>query len=275
MTSTDIPVINYHKIEPEVDIGITSRHPDRFERDLQLLAKEGYQTLTFHDLAAGISVPEKALIITFDDAYESTYTFALPRMSNYGFRGVVYVPVAYIGKTNDWDVQFAGKIYKHLSHEQLREMSEKGFELGSHGLTHRLLRSMDAAELGAELVQSKQILENISGAPILSISYPFGRYNRRILQLSAEAGYLYGVGAIRFNSSEYAEQNLCMRRFNVYRYDSDRTILKKTTGNYKSFIGLRDWLIQKGGLATAVYQGLFMTRNHSLIRSRNTVRTGN
>jgi len=274
MTSTDIPVINYHKIETEVDIGLTSRHPDRFEQDLQLLAKEGYQTLTFHDLAAGISVPDKSLIITFDDAYESTYTYALPRMSKYGFRGVVYVPAAYIGKTNDWDVQFAGKIYRHLTHEQPREMSEKGFELGSHGLTHRLLRTIDAAELGAELIQSKEILENISDAPIVSISYPFGRYNRRILQLTAEAGYLYGVGAIRFHNPEYTAQNLCMRRFNIYRYDSDRTFLKKTSGSYHSLIGLRDWLIQKGGLATAVYQGWFMTRNQSRIRSGNTIRTG-
>jgi peptidoglycan/xylan/chitin deacetylase (PgdA/CDA1 family) len=273
MTLADIPVINYHKIEPDSDIGLTSRHPDRFERDLDLIAKEGFQTITFSDVDGEDLVPDNSLIITFDDAYESTYTHALPRMLKYGFKGVVYVPAAYIGKTNDWDVQFAGKKYRHLNDEQIRELLSNCFELGSHGLSHRLLRSLDKAEMIAELVQSKAILEHISKMRVLSISYPFGRYNQRILSQTAEAGYRYGVGAIRFHRPEYVNQKLSLNRFNIYRHDSDSIFLKKITGRYHSPVALRDWLIQKGGLATAFYQEFFMTKKNSINYNSKSLKT--
>jgi len=274
MTFSEIPVINYHKIEPESDIGITTRHPDRFERDLQLLATEGFQTITFQEYASGITLPEKPLLITFDDAYDSVYDHAFPQMTEYGFKAVVFVPTDYIGQTNNWDVQFGGRVYGHLDESRLKELYSKGFELGSHGISHRLFRNMETDELRRELRESKSTLERITGTPVRSISYPFGRYNNTILKNTAEAGYQFGVGAVRFGQSGCRDQNLCIRRFNIYRHDSDKTFLTKASLAYESMVGIRDWCIQKGGLATALYQEWFFGKNRKTTSIETEIKSG-
>ncbi len=252
-----IPIINYHKVTPELDIGITSRHPSQFERDMVALRDEGYQTVTFYDLQAS-RFPEKPIIITFDDGYYSVLKYALPRMQKVGFKGVVYMPVDFIGQTNHWDVQFFGKVFRHLSADDLRFLRQQGFEIGSHGCSHRSLPDLPEKRAIDEIRRSKQRLEEILQEKIISISYPFGRINPRLLRQVEQAGYLFGLASLYFTSSAEIS-HLFLPRFNVYRMDSSRAVLKKAQANFKSALGYRDWLIQKGSLATVLWQKLFKT----------------
>ncbi len=257
MDPTKIPIINYHKIGRDADIGITCRHPERFRRDLQQLLTGGYESVTFSDLANDRPLPPKPVIITFDDGYASVFSEALPIMQETGFTGVVYLPVNYIGKDNNWDVQFGGKVYRHLSADQILMLQENGFEIGSHGMSHRMLLHLDDRHLEYELAESRDMLEKLTGQTVVSVSYPFGRFNRRVVQSAREVGYRYAVGSVYFKPRR-DDRELTLRRFNIYRYDSDRTFMRKAASAFVSFTGIRDWLIQKGGLATAVYQDLFL-----------------
>ncbi len=250
-----IPIINYHKVTPELDIGITSRHPSQFERDMLALKNEGYQTITFYDLQAS-RLPEKPIIITFDDGYHSVLKYALPRMQKVGFKGVVYVPTDFIGQTNHWDVQFFGKVFRHLSADELHFLRQQGFEIGSHGCSHRSLSDLPETKAVDEIWHSKQRLEEILQEKIVSISYPFGRITSRLLRQVEKAGYLFGVASLYF-ASPAERPHLFLPRFNVYRMDSPGTVLKKAQANFKSALGYRDWLIQKGALATVMWQRLF------------------
>lgn len=254
MNITEIPIVNYHKIEAGTDIGMTTRHPNRFRRDMEIVAGEGYTPITFGDLEEGKSLPEKPFIITFDDGYESVFTHALSLMKEFDFKGIVYIPAEYVGRLNDWDVQFGGKTYKHLSEEQICRLCKEGFEIGSHGMSHHLLTYMDTARLQNELTESRRILQNLCGDPVLSMSYPFGRFNRRVIRTAEQAGYQYGVGSIYFRSVSRDYKYYALRRFNIYRYDSDAMFRIKISARFTSLAGFRDWLIQKGGLATAFYQ---------------------
>ena len=250
-----IPIINYHKVTTQLDIGITSRHPLQFERDMLALREEGYQTVTFYDLQNS-QLPKKPIIITFDDGYDSVLEYALPRMQKVGFKGVVYVPTDFIGRVNNWDVQFFGKVFRHLSSDDLRFLRRQGFEIGSHGCSHRSLPDLPREEAIDEIRRSKQRLEEILQEKIVSISYPFGRFNAPLLRQVEQAGYLFGVASLYF-ATPVPKNHLMLPRFNVYRMDSSKAVLKKAQANFKSALGYRDWLIQKGSLATVWWQKRF------------------
>ncbi len=254
MQLSNIPIINYHKIEFKSDIGITSRHPEQFRADLQLIKENNFKAITFSDLIDGTAVVEKPVIITFDDGYESIFTTALPLMQEYGFKGVVFIPVNYIGKFNDWDVQFGDKRFRHLNEAQIKSLHDSGFEIGSHAASHRLLNNMPDKKILNELTLSRRQLSRITGADITTISYPFGRFNENILHLTGEAGYKCGVATLYFRNIANGSSHLAWRRYNIYRFDSQKTVRRKLQGKFHHLVGFRDWLIQKGGLATVGLQ---------------------
>ena len=257
----NIPIINYHKISDQSDIGITSRKPRDFKNDLALLADLGYQTITFRDLALERSLPPKPVILTFDDGYQSVLENAYPLMEKFGFKGVVYMPTDFIGKTNDWDVQFAGMRFGHLSQDDLRFLHRQGFEIGSHGCSHRSLTDMKLDEARKELETSKAKLEAILSDTVYSISYPFGRFNIPVLQFAKKIGYRFGVTAIFFRAGQWNGYNpLALRRLNIYRMDSRKAVELKLRKQFHSFFAYRDWLIQKGSLATVLWQKWFRTK---------------
>ncbi|APF19233.1 polysaccharide deacetylase [Caldithrix abyssi DSM 13497] len=264
MQTKNIVILNYHKISKRMDIGLTARHPDDFERDLRIFHEQGFKSVTFLDLIkAPEKLPPRALIITFDDGYRSVIEQAYPLMEQCGFKGVVYIPTDYIGKSNDWDVQFGGKKYVHLNAQELKFLADSGFEIGSHGASHRSFKAMPLRQCEDELKRSKIILEQIAQKPVVSISYPFGQFNRQILALSRNAGYRFGVGSIFYRSLASLDglSVMALRRFNIYRSDSMRTVRKKLTADFNSIYAYRDWLIQQGSMATVLWQKVFKTKD--------------
>ncbi len=256
MTIADIPILNYHKIEKKSDIGITSRHPDQFERDIFFLYEQGYQTITFEQYAEGINLPEKPVILTFDDGYQSVLTEAFPVLEKYSFRAVVFMPTAFVGQTNDWDVQFGGQKYIHLNQEELKQLSAAGYEIASHGRSHRSFTSISVSELRQELVQSKQELESLTGKRVQTVCYPFGCFNEQVMEMTEQAGYRFGMASLYFLGSKSIKPELALRRFNMYRPDSQKALKRKLTTDFLTYYGLRDWLFQLGGKLTPFYQKL-------------------
>ncbi len=260
MQLKNLAILNYHKISAQADIGLTARHPDDFRNDLKLIRDLGFKTITFYDLLNNTPPSDqKLLMLTFDDGYKSVKEYALPIMKEYDFTGVVYMPTAYIGKTNDWDVQFGNKKYWHLDEQDLKELAVKGFEIGSHGIWHRALTGLSVTECFNELHQSKQTLEEIVEKPVVSVSYPFGQFNKQILALSQRAGYQFGVGSLFYKEADSLDGlgRMALRRFNVYRPDSAAVLKKKLTGDFNSSVAYRDWLIQRGSKATVWWQKIF------------------
>jgi peptidoglycan/xylan/chitin deacetylase (PgdA/CDA1 family) len=77
----------------------------------------------------------------------------------------------------------------YMSPAQLRELSDLGFEIGCHSMTHAYLSDLDDAALHRETAEAKLQLEQIIGKPIEHFSCPGGRYNRRVVEVVREAGY--------------------------------------------------------------------------------------
>ena len=120
-----LPVLMYHHMVLDWqecnDMTVTV---GRLGRDLQWLAENGYQTILPRELAEGAPLPEKPVLLTFDDGYRSNYELAYPLLQKYRAKAVIAV-MAYMqdnpgGNFLTWDM--------------CREMSASGLvEIGSHG----------------------------------------------------------------------------------------------------------------------------------------------
>ena len=184
-----LPVLMYHHVVPNGEacneMTVTA---GRLERDLQWLADQGYQTVLPRELAAGQPLPEKPVLITFDDGYRSNYDLAYPLLQKYRAKAAIAIMVY---MQDNWTGSF-------LSWDMCREMTASGLvEIGSHGyVTHNLDTRMGNFVAGqANGVQRKKgesdldfrlrVLEDLRcsheritvelGAPPTYFAYPFGK----------------------------------------------------------------------------------------------------
>ena len=107
--SADIPILMYHHLEPDgVLLSPYAITAGLFSAQLEILQRRGFTTLTFQELFAALNakcaLPARAVIITFDDAYESFREFALPALVAHGMTATVFVVAGKIGGINHWDL---------------------------------------------------------------------------------------------------------------------------------------------------------------------------
>lgn len=116
--------------------------------------------------------------ITFDDGEQSQFHNALPLLTEYGFKATYFVTPGLIGTAA-----------KFLGWDDFRALQAAGHSIQSHGWSHRFLTFCSEAELAHELRASKQSMEDNLGGAVAEISVPGGRWDRRVLEASAAAGY--------------------------------------------------------------------------------------
>ena len=220
-----IPILTYHKIVNRREVGINALPPEHFQAQLACLQELGYTTITFHDLLDSPELPEKAVILTFDDGYASVYEHALPLMQPYGFRGVVYAVGRFIGRWNDWDANLGGIRFRHMDRRQLRELADAGWEVGAHSLTHRALSWLDETSLHREIFGSRDLLADVAGRMPASFAYPFGMHHLRVREMVKAAGFAFACGGI--NSAAEAVDPLQLRRVPVYQFEGLSAYRKK------------------------------------------------
>jgi peptidoglycan/xylan/chitin deacetylase (PgdA/CDA1 family) len=128
----------------------------------------------------------KNCLITFDDGLENIFQHAIPHLDMYGFKGTIFCVAGFIGRSSTWDVY---RSLRHLSRQQVRQLSDTGHEIGSHTLTHANLPFLNDIDLVSELRDSKNVLEDITGRQVTSLSFPHGGWNHRVWECARELGY--------------------------------------------------------------------------------------
>lgn len=199
-------LLSYHKITDRFDFGITTRTPRDFRNDVAFI-----HSLPQHQR------PE----FCFDDGYENTFTTAFPILSEFGFTAHLFVITGFLGKFNSWDFTVFGK-FKHLSCEQLKVLSEAGWNIGSHTKSHLALTTLSPSQLRAELEDSKKFLEDLLGKAVRSISFPFGSFNARVLDACKEAGFEEAISIKKSSADGFVKRSKA-----VYRFDSLKTLRAK------------------------------------------------
>jgi peptidoglycan/xylan/chitin deacetylase (PgdA/CDA1 family) len=192
--------------------------PVIFRMQLAALTRQGYQGVTLHDLASDPARITDHFSVTFDDGFESVYRLAYPILATFKVPSTIFVVVAGIGKTNEWDVRIGDAPHPMLSKAQILELAAAGMEIGSHTMTHPQLPELSDTELRTELLDSKHALEDLVGRPVVSLAYPYGAWDRRVRDAAAEVGYLHGVTTNRGVVSLRSDA-LCLPRINM-RWDT-------------------------------------------------------
>lgn len=172
-----IPILTYHAIDDRPSPVCISR--DTFARQVAALAEHGYHSYSLAalcaDLAAGRALPERAVVITFDDGYTSVHDYAWPLLQRYGFGATMFVVTGYCGRDNRWPTQPEGTPAAALmTWAQVRRLAEEGCEIGGHTHTHPPLSTLGEAETACELAEARAAMaENLGQAPAV-FAYPYG-----------------------------------------------------------------------------------------------------
>jgi peptidoglycan/xylan/chitin deacetylase (PgdA/CDA1 family) len=150
---------------------------EQFASQLEIIEQGGFKGLNVSQSLEAMQSGKPVVCITFDDGCGSDLHVAAPLLRDKKFNATFYVTVDHLGKDG------------YLTKVELRELSDLGFEIGSHSLTHRHLNDLDAEQIGRELVESKQTLEEVTGKSVDHFSCPGGRVNAVVTEMALEAGY--------------------------------------------------------------------------------------
>jgi peptidoglycan/xylan/chitin deacetylase (PgdA/CDA1 family) len=208
-----VPILMYHEI---ADSSKTKSRlavsPDTFAAQLAYLRDQGFTTITAGAMSAILAgeadgLPDRPIVLTFDDGYADFHTQALPLMEQYGFTATVFV-------TTGW-TQEAGQ-GRMLSWSQLAAAARAGIEVGAHTIQHPQLDQLPEKRLHEELYACKQQLEDKLGFPVPGLAYPYGYSNAKVRQVAREAGYGYAYAVENLTASPasdlFALPRLTIRR---------------------------------------------------------------
>jgi peptidoglycan/xylan/chitin deacetylase (PgdA/CDA1 family) len=187
--------INYEKNNP-------LRVPKaKFAAEMKWLYTNGYHTLSLDELynaiSKGKSVPEKSVVLTFDDGYSDNYRSAFPIIKQYHFKATVFMITSKIDK------------FLYLKSDQLKEMDRNGFSVESHTVTHPHLDSLSYKQQYKELTDSKAKLAALLGHSVDYMAYPYGNFNSSAIAAAKKAGYKLcfrmkgGMGTLNDNHYEF------------------------------------------------------------------------
>ena len=210
-----VPILEYHMTNTTSQ-EVYNVPPDELEGQLVYLEEQGYTTISVLDFLRARKgkqeLPAKPIILTFDDGYVDNYTVLLPMLEKHGMKATVFMVTNDIGLDG------------YLSWDQLRDMQERGIEIGSHTANHFPLAAMDPSEAGDELKLSKLLLEWNGIHTVFAFSYPNCSYNADLPDMLKQNEYLAAVtgdaGYNNFRTNPYLLQrtNIPRPRFGLTEF---------------------------------------------------------
>lgn len=181
--------------------------PGLFKHQLDFLTRRGCENISLQKITLNSETQENKFAITFDDGYLSVFEEACPILSSRNMTATIFTVTDVIGGINEWDHRRGDRSEPMMTAKQIVEISNAGFEIGSHTLSHPHLSELPEARLLHEVKDSKNKLEDIIQKPVVSFSYPYGDYNKRVIEIVKESGYKYAtatrLGIIKQDVNEF------------------------------------------------------------------------
>ena len=188
----EVPILMYHRIavlkgdEPAVTVGLTV-DPGEFQLQMAWLHDHGYTTITqlqlYNALMEGAPLPDKPIMLTFDDGYRGIATVAAPMMTQFGFVGTAYIITDRIAQNRKTAPTW-------LTWPQLRTLEQRGWDIGSHTVSHTEIPNMSPEAAMKTLRQSRFTLERHLGHPVQWFCYPAGSVDAKSVEAVKKAGYV-------------------------------------------------------------------------------------
>lgn len=209
-------ILVYHTISSPVeplpgDIDIS---PARFEQQLQWLSRWRKVVRLYQTLRG--STKSRMVAITFDDGFRDNLTVALPLLEKYNLPMTLFVTAGFIGLDG------------YLSRTELHEISRHPLvTVGAHGLNHLHFNKLSRKEATYELVESKRMLEEMTGKNVDLMAWPYGECTEELEQLSEAAGYRASWSVWKGNNRKHS-----LWRVPLGRRDNMPRFIAKVSGAY-------------------------------------------
>ena len=205
----DVPILMYHKVDIGPLPSIYWVSADDFRDQMFLLHDLGYETVGLDELyghwrgdpnLGDVELPAKPVILTFDDAYENTYTRAKPLMDEYGFIGVAHTGPTDAIVHNDedrldniWDtIEYDRRIAPEMIWSEVTDLYNAGWCIASHSKTHGHIEDINVTDEA----YSRNTIRDETGIPLPKFySYPFGETSTELTAALQAEGYIAAVGA--------------------------------------------------------------------------------
>ncbi|HUK24894.1 MAG TPA: polysaccharide deacetylase family protein [Terriglobales bacterium] len=187
-----IPALCYHHVGASVKGSwrLLTISPQVLQKQMRWLAERGYTGISASQwlawLEAGAPLPEKPVLLTFDDAYSELLKTAMPVLRRHGFHASLFVVSQHLGGVSTWDAALGYPSLPLMSAAQVLQAQSFGIEVGSHTRSHPDLRKLSTASLRQELELSRDELSRLAGRPVRTVAYPFGCESASVRACAAE-----------------------------------------------------------------------------------------
>lgn len=215
-----IPVLSYHNISNNGN-SIYTIKPPVFEKHMCYLSVNNYRSISLERFSKLVS--KKSVIITFDDGYKDTYTYAIPILKKYKLKAVFFVCPGLIKEFPD----------KYMSWKDLKNLSNQGHSIQSHTMNHLNMLRLDKNRIIEEAKLSKSILERKLKVPVDYMAYPYGKFNKHIEKLCLSVGYK-GLFTTNFGLNDTSKALKKAKRIPVTNRDGYKGFIGKVRGAFFS-----------------------------------------
>lgn len=210
----NIPILMYHEVgyTPTDERDLTNYvHRSQLEAQMFLLQDLGVKTITMHELydnwINGTELPEKCVVLTFDDGYASHFTIVNSILKRLNLKATFYI--------------IEDRLFKGIENrdvEGLKKLYESGQEIGVHTVSHPDFHKLSEEEILAEIKDCKEFLEKTLDTEIKTFSYPFGNYNDESIKILKDLGFENAVvtqPGIAKPDLENSDSIFLMKRYNM------------------------------------------------------------
>jgi peptidoglycan/xylan/chitin deacetylase (PgdA/CDA1 family) len=219
LAKKQVPILCYHQIR-DWRATDSKRSKDYivpvevFKQQLKMLADSGYHTILpdqlYNYLTHGTPLPNKPIMLTFDDTDLGQYTVGYPEMKKYSFKGVFFIMTVSLNRPN------------YMSKEQVKELNDAGNVIGSHTWDHHNVKKYQGNDWEIQIDKPTKQLESITGTPIRYFAYPFGLWNKQAIPELKKRNFMAAFQLITKRDEE--EPLYTIRRIIVPGYWSLKTV---------------------------------------------------
>ncbi|OUQ30343.1 polysaccharide deacetylase family protein [Massilimicrobiota sp. An134] len=222
-------IIYYHDIvESGKGYSYQKVEKEHFESQMKYLNDNGYQSILFEDMEKPL--PNKAVLVTFDDGFKSVYENAVPIMEKYNIKGNIFLPTKYLEEKNPY----------FMSWDVIKKLCDtKNFSVAAHTHEHVDIRTLDDKSMNEEIIKSEYLFEKRLNVHVNAFCMPYGKYDyKSIKKLKKNKKYKFIFASFYGHAKVRNLDNKLLPRIGISNDDTLEVFEKKLQGklNWKGII---------------------------------------